>query len=231
MAFRPKLVPTLFTVPALFALLALGTWQVQRLHWKEDLIQKLETRATAPAVDPPSASGDLAAFEYRQVRVRGTFRHDRELYLVGRSLRGQAGLHVLTPFERADGPPILVDRGWVPFDRRDPAGRAQGQIPGTIMLEGLLRLEKGKGAFQPDNDAQNNSWYFVELDRMAKTAQMPLAKGYYLVAGPMKVPGSLPVAGQWRLKVRNDHLQYAITWFSLAFALLVIYILYHRQRN
>jgi surfeit locus 1 family protein len=231
MAFRPTLVPTLFTAPALIALLALGTWQVQRMHWKDDLIQKLEARATVPAVDPPTVSDDLAAFEYRRIKVRGTFRHDRELYLVGRSLGGQAGLHVLTPLERAEGPPILVDRGWVPFDRRDPAGRPKGQIPGPVTLEGLLRLEKGKGTFQPDNDAGKNSWYFVELDRMATTVEMPLARGYYLVAGPMKVPGSLPVAGQWRLKVRNDHLQYAITWFSLALALLVIYILYHRQRT
>lgn len=232
MAFRPKLVPTLFTVPALITLLVLGGWQVQRLQWKADLIQKLDARATAPAVAPPAASADLSAFEYRRIRVRGVFRHDRELYLVGRSLRGQAGLHVLTPLQpEGDGPAILVDRGWAPFDRRDPATRAEGQIAGSVEIVGLLRLDKGKGAFQPDNDAEKNTWYFVEPGKMAQASGVRLATGYYLVAGPMKVPGSLPVSGQWRLSVRNDHLQYAITWFSLAIALLVIYVLYHRQNS
>ena len=232
MVFRPKLVPTLFTVPALIALLGLGTWQVQRLQWKDDLIQKLDARAVAPVTAPPAASDDLSAFEYRRIRVRGVFRHDREFYLVGRSLRGQAGLHVLTPLERAGGgPAILIDRGWAPFDRRDPATRAKGQIAGTVEIEGLLRLAKGKGTFQPDNEAEKNTWYFIELDGMSQASGVRLAEGYYLVASPMKVPGSLPVAGQWRLKVRNDHLQYALTWFSLAIALLVIYVLYHRQRK
>lgn len=232
MAFRPKLAPTLITACGLTLLLGLGAWQVQRLHWKEDLIRKLEARAVAPPVDPPTASDDLSAFEYRRVRVRGVFRHDRELYLVGRSLRGQAGLHVLTPLvPEGGGPAILVDRGWAPFDRRDPATRAAGQVRGGVEVVGLVRLEKGKGMFQPENDPDRNTWYFAELDRMAKASGVDLARGYYLVAGRMKVPGSLPVAGQWRLDVRNDHLEYAITWFTLAVALAVIFVVYHRQRD
>lgn len=232
MGFRPKLVPTLFTAAALTVLLGLGVWQVQRMHWKAGLIEKLEARADAPPVAPPAASDDLSGFEYRRVRLQGVFRHDREFYLVGRSLRGQAGLHVLTPLEPdGGGPAVLVDRGWAPFERRDPATRARGQIPGSVEIVGLVRLEKGKGMFQPENDVAKNTWYFVELEKMAKASGLELAKGYYVVASPMKVPGSLPVAGQWRVKVRNDHLQYAITWFSLAVALLAIYVLYHRKRD
>jgi len=231
MAFRPKPVPTLITAIGLICLLGLGIWQVQRLQWKADLIRKLETRAVAEPASPPTASDDLGAFEYRRIRARGVFRHDHEFYLVGRSLGGEAGLHVLTPLVREAGPAILVDRGWAPFERRDPKTRAEGQIAGEIEVVGLLRLEKGKGPFQPDNDVAKNNWYFVELDRMARSAGMDLAKGYYLVASPMDVPGGLPVPGQWRINVRNDHLQYAITWFSLAAALLVIYVLYHRRRD
>lgn len=232
MVFRPRLVPTLFTVAALAALLGLGIWQVQRLHWKAGLIEKLQSRAKAPPIAPPGDAADLSKFEYHRVRVRGVFRHDREFYLVGRSMRGTAGLHVLTPLQpEGGGHPILIDRGWAPFDRRNPATRIRGQIPGMVDVVGLVRLEKGKGYFQPDNDPAKNTWYFVELDRMAQSSGLDLARGYYLVASPMAVPGGLPVAGQWRVDVRNDHLQYAITWFSLAIALIIIYVLYHRRRG
>lgn len=232
MAFRPKLVPTLFTAATLILLLSLGVWQVQRLHWKTGLIAKLQSRAVAPPVAPPSATDNLESFEYRRVRVRGVFDYAHEFYLVGRSMQGQAGIHVLTPLQpEAGGRPILVDRGWVSFDRREPASRARGQIPGTVEIIGLVRLEKGKGYFQPDNDPAKNNWYFIELDRMARSSGVDLARGYYIVASPMAVPGGLPIPGQWRVNVRNDHLQYAITWFSLAIALVVIYVLYHRKQD
>ena len=120
MTFRPTFWPTVFTVPALAALIALGTWQLHRLQWKQDLLDKLHNRAVASAVAPPAAGDDLEAFEFRRVRVTGTYRLDDELYLVGRSLAGAPGLHILTPLVPADGSTaILVDRGYVPFEGRD----------------------------------------------------------------------------------------------------------------
>ena len=115
MVFRPTLWPTLFTVPALATLRALGTWQLHRLEWKQDLIDKLQSRSTGSAVAAPDAGADLAAFEFQRVRATGVFRHDRELYLIGRSVSGAPGLHVLAPLVPADGSPaILVPRTAVP---------------------------------------------------------------------------------------------------------------------
>jgi len=231
LAFRPSLWPTLFTVPALMVLLVLGSWQVQRLYWKQDLINKLQNRSTAVAVAPPAAGAALDDFEFRHVTVAGTFRHDREFYLIGHSLNGNAGLHVLTPLVPADGgTAILVNRGWVPFERQNPKTRAAGQLAGLVTVDGIVRLQKPPGYFMPANEPEKNTWFFIDTGAMAKAAGMPLRPGYYIVSGKVDLPGGFPVGRQWRLDIRNDHLEYALTWYSLALALLVIYILYHRRK-
>lgn len=230
MTFRPTFWPTLFTVPALIVLVALGFWQLQRLHWKDDLITKLNDRATAAAVDlPAGALGAPDEWQFRRVRVAGVFAHDKETHLLNRSLRGNPGVHVMTPLVRSDGGgAVLVDRGWVPFERRDPKDRAAGQVGGTVVVEGILRLESGQGNFVPDNEPVKNAWFFVDTQAVGRHTGIEVAPGYYIVSGDDAVPGGFPVGRQWRLDIRNDHLQYAITWFSLAVALLVIYLLYIR---
>lgn len=231
MAFRPTLWPTLFTVPALIVLVALGTWQVQRLHWKQDLIDKLKSRSVATAVAPPTEGTPLDDYEFQHVRMTGTYRHDDELYLVNRSLNGNPGLHVLTPLVPADGgKAILVDRGWVPFERRNPENRADGQVTGAVTVDGIVRLQKPPGYFTPPNEPANNTWFYVDTAEMGAAADLPLRAGYYIVADKAGLPGGFPVGRQWRLDIRNDHLEYALTWYSLAVALLVIYILYHRRK-
>ena len=230
MAFRPKLWPTLFTVPALVALLALGTWQVDRLHWKQDLIEKLQERGTAAPMPLPAWIDDLQAWEYRRVTVHGTYLHDHEFYLVNRSLHGKPGLNIVTLLKRSDGGGhVLVNRGWVPFDLREPAARKQGQIEGEVAVEGIVRLAKGPGLFTPENEPHNNTWFFVDPASMTVSASLPPLQPYYVESSDRSVPGGYPVGHQWRVDIRNDHLEYAITWYALALALLVIYILYHRR--
>src|SRR4051812_34029425 len=97
--FRPALWPTLFTIPAIIVLLGLGTWQVQRLEWKLDLIHRIAARFDAPAVPLPAAGVDVDAMEYRRVSVAGRFRHEAEVHLVATSVNGNAGYHVITPLE------------------------------------------------------------------------------------------------------------------------------------
>lgn len=230
MAFRPKLVPTLFTIPALIALLALGSWQVQRLYWKDALLDKLQSRSSAAAIELPVNPEDLDALEYKRVLAKGWFDHANEFHLVNRSLNGNPGVHIITPLIRADGDPVLlVNRGWVPFDKKPPSQRANGQITGDIKVEGIVRLVKGPGRFTPENEPKKNFWFFIDPPSMARVARLPVEPRYYLVDGNKAVPGGFPVGRQWTLKIRNDHLHYAITWYALAIALLVIYVLYHRR--
>ena len=126
----------------------------------------------------------------------------------------------------ADGRALLVDRGWVPMDRRDPATRLDGQRGGTVTLEGLLRTGGWKGAalFRPDNDPEKNVWVWFDLPAMAATAGLAApVTALYLEAGPAENPGGLPKGGQTPIHLRNDHLQYAITWYGLAAALIAVF--------
>lgn len=235
MPFRPKLIPTLITIPALITLVWLGVWQLQRLAWKEDLIEKLQSRAVAEAVQLPTGALDMEAWEYRKVRAEGVFQHEEEFFLLNRSLNGNPGIHVLTPLKRTDvegDQTILVNRGWVPFDKRERETREEGLIEGVVAVEGILRFPREvtglQRVFLPENEPQNNMWYDPNIDQMESElgAELP---NFYLVDGRDETPGLYPVARQWRLDIRNDHLQYALTWFFLAIALAVIYVVYHKR--
>ena len=225
--FRPTLWPTLISVPALIVLVALCLWQIQRLHWKQELIAGREARVAAEPIALPAAGGDPAALDYRRVRLVRAFRHDKELFLGARSLNGNVGYQVLTPFELAGGGAVLVDRGWVPVERKDPASRAEGQLAGPLALDGIVRLAAGKVWMQPDNEPDKNMWFFVDLPAMKAESGVGIRTDLYVDAGGAENPGKYPVGGQTRIQLPNDHLQYAITWGLLALALAVIYVLYH----
>lgn len=225
--FRPTLWPTLISVPALIVLVGLCLWQVQRLHWKQDLIADREARVAAEPIALPAEGGDAAAFDYRRVRLDGVFRHDKELFLGARSMNGNVGYQVLTPFELSGGGAVLVDRGWVPVERKDPANRAEGQLAGPQTIDGIVRLAAGKVWMQPDNEPDKNMWFFVDLPAMKAASGVDIRTDVYVDAGPAQNPGKYPVGGQTRIELPNDHLQYAITWGLLAAALAVIYVLYH----
>lgn len=235
MTFRPKLVPTLITIPSLIILMALGIWQLQRLEWKETLIDRLQSRAEAAPESLPPGALAIDEWEFRRVTLTGHFLHDQELHVLNRSLNGNPGLHVFTPLRRTDVPDgsvVLVNRGWVPFDRKEIEARPDGLTTGEVTVNGIVRFQRPmtslQATFTPENDPAKNMWYSISLPQMAETAAMPLTN-YYIVDGNDAVPGLFPVGRQWTLDIRNDHLQYAITWFGLALGLLVIYVLYHRQ--
>jgi surfeit locus 1 family protein len=228
--FRPTLWPTLMTVPALVVLLGLGTWQVERLGWKQALIRTLEERAGAEPIPLPADVSRIDEAEYHRVRLEGAWLNDHELYQTGQTYNGQAGWDVITPFRTRAGETVLVDRGWVPFDRKDPATRPQGQIEGPATVEAVIFRDLRRGYFQPDNEPAKNLWFFIDTQAMAKAAGLTDVKPYVLAALRGPIPGGFPVGGEIKVALRNEHLSYAITWYSLSIGLLVIYGLYHTKR-
>jgi len=227
--FRPTLWPTLFTIPALVVMLGLGVWQVQRLHWKLDLIAEREARLAAPALDRPSEV-EPARDAFRHIALEGVFLHEKEMYLAARSLHGNVGYQVVTPLRLADGSHVLVNRGWVPRDRKDPARRPEGEVDGIVPIDGIVRGESPPSIFVPENEPERNIWFSVDIAAMARWAGLDRVVPFVVEAGPAENPGGLPIGGQTRVEVRNEHLQYAIIWFALAGALAVIYVIYHMRR-
>ncbi len=229
LGFRPALWPTLIALPAVMLAFGLGVWQVQRLTWKEGLIAERRARIALPVLEGLPAHFDPGQSLFRRVRFSGTFLHEREMYRPARALgSGEIGLQIVTPFRLDDGGAILVNRGWVPTVRRNPETRRDGQVGGRVALTGILRTPAPAGYFVPDNDPAANTWFRLDLGRMAAHAGLAKVRPYYvdLIAD---APGGWPRGGQTRLAVRNAHLEYAITWFSLSLIGMVVYVLWHRR--
>ncbi len=231
LGIRPLLWPTLITAPAVMVALALGSWQVQRLAWKNALIAERQAQREAPALARLPGDFDPAKHEFRRVAVQGRFRHDKELYLAARSMNGNAGYHVLTPLELTDGQEhILVNRGWVPLARKEPETRAPGQAEGIASVAGYLRRPVERGWFVPDNLPQRNFWFTIDIGAMATAKDISGLKPYVLEADAAPNRGGFPIGGVTRFELSNEHLQYAITWYAMAVIGVAVYVLYHRRR-
>ena len=230
MHFRPTLWATVWAAIVLAILIALGTWQIQRMVWKEALIAERQAGFNTAAVTLPETDADIAGILWRRVTITGEFLHDREIHMAARSLRSNVGWHILTPFLRDTGQTVIVNRGWVPQDRRDPATRDEAQIEGRVTIEGIATPGAQEGMFTPGNDIENNVWLWADLAAISETLGMRLQP---LVFDAIEVanPGGFPIGGQTRINLPNDHLQYALTWYALAVALAVIYVIYHRRRE
>ena len=225
--------PTLFTLFGVLLLLGLGTWQIERLHWKEGLIAARHAGTIAPPVPLPESLAAARPLAFRHVAVTGRFHNDHELYLYATLLDSDAvGYQVITPFTLADGATLLINRGFVPAERKAPATRAAGELSGEVTVTGLLRLPEKPGAFTPANDPAHDQWYSVDLPAMAKAAGVGPVLPFYVDADKTPNPGGWPRGGQTILDLPNNHLSYAATWYTLAVTLIVFYIkLVRRHRR
>lgn len=225
--FRPTLGPTIVSVIVIAVLLALGAWQLQRMTWKQGLIDALEARRGMAPVELPATIANPEDWRYRNVTVTGTFRHEDEIHIIAYSAASKQGYQVVTPMVRADGSTVLVNRGWVPEEQRDGATRPEGQVTGVVTVTGMARPGWPQNFFVPDNSPETNPWFWGALPAMAKAAHAPDALPVFVEADKTPNPGGLPIGGQSVINLRNDHLEYAITWFALSIGIFVIYFLYH----
>ena len=226
---------TAFMLAALAVLIGLGVWQLKRLDWKEALIAKIETRTKGAPITLKKAvamAREGRDPSYYRIRVDGRFHHAKELYLYSVSDDG-VGWHVITPIETADGDMVLVDRGFIPDELKDPSSRALGQVENVVTVTGIARSPETQGLFIPDNEPKADRWFWRDLQAMASSAfpgGIIQVAPFFVEADKSSVPGGWPEGGQTRLEIPNNHLQYAITWFLLAACLLVIYAVYVRGR-
>lgn len=237
----PRSTPVLILLGGLAALvftvlMALGTWQVQRLFWKLDLMERVSQRVNAPpaAAPPPAewARVEAARDEYRRVHVSGTFLNDRETLVQASTVRG-SGFWVVTPLRLNDGALVLINRGFVPPELRDRATRAGSEVSGSTTVTGLLRLSEPEGRFPRRNDPAAERWFsrhvpslaaargldsarvapfFIDADADADTNASAVGDA---AASPEGL-ASGPIGGLTVVSFTNHHLVYAITWYALA---------------
>jgi surfeit locus 1 family protein len=188
-------------------LVALGVWQVQRLAWKEGVLAEIEARIAAAPVPVPAAP-DREADRYLPVEVTGRFGAEHVRVLVSQRGMG-AGYRLISPFTADGGRRLLVDRGVIPVAEDVPP-----PPPGAVTVTGNLHWPDERDGFTPDNDVAGNTWFAREVpvlaDHFGTEPVLVIARA---LAPPEPAVAPLPVSTEG---IPNDHLNYAITWFSLA---------------
>jgi surfeit locus 1 family protein len=222
-----------FTIAAaiLFAfLIGLGVWQLERLRWKLALIASVERNLTAPPLSLDSMLKMGEGAQYRRVALSGRFDNAKEAYVFATDKDGLPVFHVLVPFLTGEGT-LMVDRGIVPPPLRDPALRKSGEIAGADHIVGIWRTPDAPGFFTPAPDLAHRIWYSHNASAIAAADHVKLIAPVVVEADAAPNPGGWPKGGQTQVTFRNEHLQYAITWFALAGGLLGVYIAYHMSKG
>ncbi|KAK9499841.1 hypothetical protein O3M35_002802 [Rhynocoris fuscipes] len=209
----------------------LGTWQIKRKKWKEDLIENLNLKTREPAVPLPATDYEVSQLEFRKVRVRGHFDHSGEMYLGPRSLlsdgqstyqgkllstasNNSSGYLVITPFLLSDtNEKILVNRGWIPFANKNPKTRPDGQITEEVELEGVVRLTEPRPAFSPKNKLDSRVWFHRDVEGMAEITD---SRPVFIDASAESTVKGGPIGGQTKAFLRNEHFSYIITWYGIS---------------
>ena len=228
--WRALVAPAVATLIGLAILVALGLWQLQRLAWKEALIAAVAQRAGAPPSELAPAEAWSALnpgdYEYAHVRARGVYDGSRTA-LVFRALERARGRYagqgylVMTPLKLASGGTALVNRGFVPADRKDQIGAPAGEVEVT----GLMRASEPRNFFTPPDDPAHGQWYTRDVGAMATFFKLDGPAPFFIDADA-GAPGELPQGGETILAFPNNHLEYALTWFGVALALAGVFAAY-----
>ncbi|XP_065918426.1 surfeit locus protein 1-like isoform X2 [Dysidea avara] len=215
----------------------LGTWQIYRLRWKLDLIKKLEERTKEDTIVIPTDIVErVEELEYRHVKVHGEFDHSKEIFMWPRSRlvegtrgSGAHGAHVITPFHCDDtGNTILINRGWVPTAKMDASTRKEGQTEGKVTLTAVVRAPEKKQRFAPKGEEGSNKWQYRNVKEMADyTRTTPVLLD---ADASTSVTGG-PIGGQTRVTLRNNHLEYVITWYALTLATSYMLYMFRKGRG
>jgi surfeit locus 1 family protein len=228
--FRPTLLSSLITFALFGVMIWLGTWQVHRMHWKEDMLAQINENMARKPVPMPEKIDNPEDWKFRRVTLAGSFDYSHEMLVKPRTLDGAVGYDMVVPFIRASGGTVLVDRGWISDALMDKASRPDH---GMMQIEGVLRTPEKPNFFTPDNNPAKKDWFWTDVKGMADAAGLedvaPMV--LYISAKP---PGVYPVGGRVQgLQITilpSDHKQYAIFWFGMSFVLLIVWFLSHLER-
>ncbi len=236
---RPLLWPLVFTALAGALLIGLGVWQLQRLAWKETVLARIDSRIHAPPAPLPAEPGWAALtpddYDYRHVAAEGTFLYADEVLVFEGSPGGAAanagpGYLVLTPLRLAAGGIVIVNRGFVPLDRADPATRRAADVEGPVRVTGLMRPPQSRNLFTPADDPAKGRYFTRDPALVAAHFGLARTAPFTIDADEKNPPGGWLRGGTTLVDIPNNHLGYALTWFGLALGLLGVFAAFAWRR-
>jgi surfeit locus 1 family protein len=229
---RPRPIAWFFFLLAFGTCLALGTWQVQRLAWKQGLIAAIaDANSKAPLTALPSDEAALTALQFHKVTLKGTWRGDVEFHLTPRYWRDKFGYAIISPFTLNDGRTLLVNRGWIPAKKKALSERPETAVKGKATLSGLIRVGAERSYFSPHNQPEKNIWFGRDTADMAAYAKLNNTVPAMLDLVGTQDAEKLPVPSDGTIRLKNDHLSYIFTWYGIALGILVIFVVYHRKKR
>ena len=215
---KNKLLFSVFVYFIILTLLSLGFWQIYRLNWKLALIEQIENSLK----NDPVELSNIEKKNYLRIKTSGEIDFDKQIYVYNLNDLGKPGFEVINPI-KIDEENYLINRGWIPFEKKDlPEINLvdQNQIVGTLMLQ------TKPSTFKPENDIEKNYWFTLNREDILKFTGRNFSEYVIYLNGDYKIPKPRVITA----KISNNHKKYAITWFSMAISILLIY-LYFRKKN
>ena len=197
----------------------MGTWQLYRLQWKQDLINQISQGLEAPSIQYSSKINK----NYQKVRLKGKYIFENEIYLYSLNDKGKPGYDVVTPFQTIGKENVLVNRGWIKKEFKNNLPK----ISKTNDITGMLRVANRKNLFTPDNELQKNIWFYLNFNDVEKITGIKFSK-YIVYLDDKNI--NIPKPRKITVDLPNNHLKYAITWYSISISILFYYLYFRRKK-
>ncbi len=215
---KNKFLFSVFIVFFIFVFIGLGTWQIIRLNWKNNLILEIENSLKNPPVELAQSKKE----NFLKIKTSGSIDFDKQIYLYNLNESGTPGFEVINPITIGDEN-FLINRGWIPFEKK---GTQEINVFDQKNIIGTLKLQGRKNIFKPDNDLDENYWFSLNREDILKFTGKNFSKYIIYLDGNYQLPRPKKITAN----ISNNHQKYAITWFSLALSILLLY-LYFRKKN
>ena len=215
---KHKFLFSVFTIFFILVFVALGSWQIVRLNWKNNLILEIENSLKNPPVELTNSNVE----NYLKIKTSGSIDLEKQIYLYNLNDTGTPGFEVINPI-LINNTNYLINRGWIPFEKKNSQ---EINVFDENDIIGTLKLQGRKNIFKPDNDLEENYWFSLNREDILKFTGKEFSKYIIYLNGNYQVPKPKKITAN----ISNNHQKYALTWFSLAISILLLY-LYFRKKN
>ncbi|WP_440656111.1 SURF1 family protein [Candidatus Pelagibacter sp. HIMB1509] len=215
---KNKLLFSVFVYFIILVLLSLGFWQLYRLSWKLDLINQIENSLK---IDPVELQ-NVEKKNYLRIKTSGQIDFEKQIYLYNLNETGKPGFEVINPI-KVGNEDYLINRGWISFDQKN---KPEINVVDQKNIIGTLMLQSKSSSFKPKNEVDKNYWFTLDREDILKFTGKNFSKYIIYLNGNYENPRPKVITA----KISNNHKKYAITWFSMAISILLIY-LYFRKKN